>query len=214
MLWVAFLLTVVSGYATLKLIGLTQNRGRLKFLGLTIAASIFFVMELSVFLKLVVVNPAFVTASNFIVEWGQVLCLAFILSSLAIFIRESKPVFAQFPMLYTGLPLLIVISYFLVKDTYALKKWLLMIYQGGAITVAIFMYAIYTYRKSEYTLVLLGTCFFLLSYLLFWYVPGIKENYGWIWRLTIVAGIITTIIGYEKTELELDANVPVNESSI
>jgi len=212
MLWVAFLLTVVSGYAAFKLIRLTQNRGRLKFLGLTIAAIIFLVMEFTVFIKLVIENPEFSTVSAMIVEWGQVVCLAFILSSLAVFIRESKPVFAQFPMLYTALPLLIIISYFLVKDTYALKKWLLMIYQGGAIVVAVLMYAIYTYRKSEYMLVLVGTCFFLLSYLLFWYVPGIKENYGWIWRIPIAAGMITMILGYEKTELQLAVEDSLQES--
>lgn len=197
--WVAFLLMIVSGYAALKVFQLSQERGRLKFLGLTIAVSIFFVMELSVFLKLVIENPALVTASNLIVEWGQVLGLAFILSSLAVFIRESKPVFAQFPMLYTGLPLLIVLSYFLVKDTYALKNWLLTIYQGGAITVGILMYAIYTYRRKEYSVVLIGTCFFLLSYLLFWYVPGFKEHYNWLCKIFIGVGMLTMVLGYERT---------------
>ncbi|MGD8428012.1 MAG: hypothetical protein PVH63_10280 [Balneolaceae bacterium] len=211
MLWVAFILTIVSGYAALKLLRLTQRRGRLKFLGLTIASSIFFVMQSAIFANLLVNNPDLSVITGIIVEWGQIICLAFVLSSLAVFIRESKPVFAQFPMLYTTLPLFIVISYFLVKDTYALKNWLLTIYQGGAITISLLMYAIYTYRKSEYALVLSGVCSFLLAYLLFWYVPGLKENYAWIWKLLIAEGVLVTVIGYEKTELEAGPIVPEEE---
>lgn len=200
MTWVAFGLTVIGGYVTLKLFGLTQNNGRLKFVGLTIAGSIFVIMQFSIFIDGMVTNPDYTAVSNGIVEWGHVVCLAFILSSLAVFVRESKPVFAQFPMLYTALPLLIVFSYFLVKDTYALKRWLLAIYQGGAILVSLLMYSVYTYRKNEYAMILTGVSVFLFSYLFYWYVPGISESYPWIWKLLVAAGMIITIQGYEKVE--------------
>lgn len=202
MTWVALVLTIIGGYVVLKLITLTQKNGRLKFLGLTIAASIFVVMQFSIFLDGMMTNPDYTEISNAIVEWGHVVCLAFILSSLAIFVRESKPVFAQFPMLYTALPLLIVFSYFLVKDTYALKRWLLAIYQGGAILVSILMYSVYTYHKQQYSMILVGVSVFLFSYLLFWYVPGVSESYPWIWKLLVAVGMITTILGYEKVELQ------------
>ncbi len=202
MTWVAFGLTIIGGYVALKLTKLTQKNGRLKFLGLTIAASIFVVMQFSIFIDGMVTNPGYTAISDAIVEWGHVVCLAFILSSLAIFVRESKPVFAQFPMLYTALPLLIVFSYFLVKDTYALKRWLLAIYQGGAILVSILMYSVYTYHKQQYAMILIGVSVFLFSYLLFWYVPGVSESYSWIWKLLVASGMITTILGYEKVELQ------------
>jgi len=211
MLWVVLLLLLISGYAAFKLFRFTQNRGRLKFLGLTISAVIFLVMQLSVFIALIINNSDFDTASNIIVEWGQIFCMAFILSSLAIFIRDSKPAFAQFPMAYTALPFLIVFSYYLVKDTYALKNWLLTIYQGGAITVALLMYAIYSYRRKEYNLVLVSAVLFLLSYLTFWYVPGVKENYAWLWKLLLGAGIITAIQGYEHADVSLESEVPVEQ---
>jgi len=198
--WATFLLTLVSGYVAIKLFVLTNKRGRLKFLGLTIALVIVTVMELSVFISLMTQDPNFTAAANFIVEWGHIICLAFILSSLAIFIRESKPVFAQFPMLYTALPLLIVISYVLVQDTYALKTWLLSIYQGGAITVSLLMYSVYTYRRNEYAVVLSGVIVFLLSFILFWYVPGVQESYAWIWKILVGIGMLLTIFGYEHTE--------------
>ncbi len=111
MIWVTLLLIFNSGYVAAKFFRLTNKRGRLKFLGLTIASVIFTVMQFSVFLDYLMADPNVTDAAEFIVEWGHVTSLAFVLSSLAIFIRESKPVFAQFPMIYTALPLLIVISY-------------------------------------------------------------------------------------------------------
>ncbi len=203
--WATFLLTVVSGYVAVKLLGLTNNRGRLKYLGLTIAAGIFLIIQLFTFADFLVGSPDFSTAVNFIAEWGHVICLAFILSSLAVFIRESKPVFAQFPMLYTGLPLLIVISYLLVQETYALKTWLIAIYQGGAITVSLLMYSVYTYRRNEYVFILSGVAVFLLTYILFWYVPAVQESYSWIWKILLGIGMVVTVLGYDQTQEPLEA---------
>ena len=196
--WATFLLAIISGFVAIKLISLANSHGRLKFLGLTIAAGIFTVMQSFAFFNGLFDNSSLATVTQFIIEWGHVISLAFILSSLAIFIRESKPVFAQFPLLYTAFPLLIVISYLLVKDTYALKKWLLAIYQGGAIIVSLLMYSVYTYKRQDYALVLIGAAIFLVSYLIYWYVPGISTSYQWIWKVLVAAAMLTTLFGYEK----------------
>lgn len=204
--WATFLLTVVSSYVAVKLLGLSNRRGRLKFLGLTIAAGLFTLMQLFSFTNTLVSDPDFAKAVAFILEWGHVTCLAFVLSSLAVFIRESKPVFAQFPMLYTALPLLIIISYILVHNTYAIKNWLIGIYQGGAILVALLMYSVYTYRRSEYAMILYGVAIFLVCYILYWYVPVIAETYGWVWKILFGAGMIVTVLGYEQTEKQAAQN--------
>ncbi|WP_138429644.1 hypothetical protein [Fodinibius saliphilus] len=195
-----FLLVLVVGYVVVKLIGLTQSRGRIKFLGLTIAAVIFFIMQLTALTNFFIADAFFSNTAAFIFEWGHIICLAFVLSSLAVFIRESKPAFAQFPMLYTGLPLLIVLSYLLVKDTYALKNWLITIYQGGAITVSILMYSVYTYRRKQYAIILSGSIILLFSYLLYWFVPAVNGPYTWLWELFLAAGLLTTVLGYEHAD--------------
>ncbi len=198
--WATLVLIFVGGYVAVKLIGLAESRGRIKFLGLTIAAVLFFAMQTAAFINSFADSASVTNISNFIFEWGHITCLAFVLSALAVFIRESKPVFAQFPMLYTAFPLLIVISYILVKDTYALKNWLIMIYQGGAITVALLMYSVYTSRRNQYAVILAGVVIFLFSYLLYWYVPDVQTSYNWSWQLLLAAGMSTTLWGYEKAE--------------
>lgn len=203
--WATFILAIVSVYVAVKLFRLTNSRGRLKFLGLTIAAGLFTLIQVFQFLNVFLNSADFTAATAFIGEWGHVTCLAFILSSLAVFIRESKPVFAQFPMLYTAFPLLIIISYILVQDTHALKTWLITIYQGGAIVVALLMYSVYTYRKKEYAVILSGVMIFLICYMLFWYVPGIQESYQWLWKILVGIAMVTTVLGYQQTEERIAA---------
>lgn len=200
-----FFLLLTSGFVGVKLIGLTNRKGRLKYLGLAVATGIIAIIQLTVFVEQLSTNADVTAATEFIVEWGHITALAFILSSLTIFIRESKPVFAQFPMIYTALPLLIVISYVLVHDTYALKNWLIAIYQGGAIIVALLMYSVYTYRRNEYGTILAGIALFLLSYILFWYTGALIEGYSWIWKILVALGMIVTVLGYEQTEDNLTA---------
>lgn len=203
--WATFTLFLISAYVAGKLFRLTNSRGRLKFLGLTIAAGILAIMQIGLFIDVMTDNANFSAAVEFIVEWGHITSLAFILSSLAIFIRESKPVFAQFPFFYTALPLLILISYFFVQDTYALKNWLTAVYQGGAIIVSVLMYSVYTYRKAEYGLILLGVALFFLAFLSFWFIPAIQNSYAWIWKVLVSIAMIVTVIGYEKTERQVMA---------
>lgn len=206
MIWATLLLICTSGYVAAKLFKLTNQRGQLKFLGLTLASGILLVMQLSIFLDHLMTDPSVASASEFIVEWGHVTSLAFVLSSLAIFIRQSKPAFAQFPLIYTALPLLIIISYVLVQDTYAIKTWLLVIYQGGAITVALLMYSVYTYRRTEYALILTGVIVFLISYILFWSISEIQDAYQWVWKLLVGVAMIICIIGYKQMEKEIGEN--------
>lgn len=198
MQWLALILVLIGGYATFKLVIFSRGGNRLKYLGLTIACSIFSIIFLTTAVSAFIETQEFSVISGFVKEWGHVLSLAFILSSLAIFIRESKPVFAQFPLPYTALPLFIVISYVLVQDTYAIKEWLLFIYQGGAILVALLMYAVYTYRDNEYAFIMGGITLFGVCYTLYWYLPVINESYPWIWQLLLGISILLTILGYDK----------------
>lgn len=198
MQWLALILVLIGGYATFKLVSFSRGGNRLKYLGLTIACSIFSIIFLTSAVSAFINTQEFSEISGFVKEWGHVLSLAFILSSLAIFIRESKPVFAQFPLPYTALPLFIVISYVLVQDTYAIKEWLLFIYQGGAILVALLMYAVYTYRDNEYGYIMGGIVLFAICYTLFWYLPVINESYPWIWQLLLGFSILITTLGYDR----------------
>lgn len=195
--WDALLLSLIAFYCGFKCYRFTEGSDSLKFLGLSIASIVFATTQASVVIDGWLLNFDLTLYSDVLVEWGHIISLAFVLSALAVFIRQSKPVFAQFPLIYAGLPLFIVLSYILVINTYALKDWLLSIYQGGAILVALLMYSVYTYREQKYMYILAGTLLFLITFLIYWYLPGVHENYAWVWKSFLGLSLIFTMYGYD-----------------
>ena len=195
--WDALLLSLVGFYSGFKCYRFTKGNDGLKFLGLGIAVFVFALTQLSVVIDGWLDPFGLTLYSGLLVEWGHIISLAFILSALAVFIRQSKPVFAQFPLVYAALPLFIVFSYVLVANTYALKDWLLSIYQGGAILVALLMYSVYTYREQKYMYILVGIILFLITFLMYWYIPGVSEYSAWLWKMFLALSLLLTLYGYE-----------------
>lgn len=197
MQWGALLLSLAALYAGFKFTGYTKENESLKFLGFSIASFVLAFTQLSLVIDAWLDFYGLTMYSSVIVEWGHIIALAFILSALAIFIRQSKPVFAQFPLVYAALPLLIIFSYILVQNTYALKDWLLSIYQAGAILVALLMYSVYTYKEPRYMYILFGVVLFLFTFLIFWYIPGVQENAPWVWQLSLIGSMLLSVYGYD-----------------
>lgn len=195
--WDALLLSIVGFYCGYRCFNYAEGSDRLKFIGLSIAAFVFATSQASVVIDGWLDPIGLTLYSDVVVEWGHIISLAFILSALAVFIRQSKPVFAQFPLVYAALPLFIVISYVLVANTYALKDWLLSIYQGGAILVALLMYSVYTFREQRYIYILGGIILFLITFLVYWYIPGASENTDWLWKTFLIFSLLLTLYGYE-----------------
>jgi hypothetical protein len=205
MQWGALLLFIISLYAGYKFLGFTKKNESLKFLGLSIASFILAFSQFSLLMDDWLGNFDLTMYSDVVVEWGHIISLAFVLSALAVFIRQSKPVFAQFPLIYTALPLLIVLSFFLVQDTYALKDWLFSIYQAGAIFVALLMYAVYSYKEQKYVYILAGVILFLVTFVLFWYIPGVQECTPLLWKAFLSLSIMLTIYGYDYARKETNS---------
>ncbi len=194
MSWPSLLLFVTGTYATAKLYQFSRLTGRYKFWGLLGGAFLFTVVEGALLMGPLIPE----TVLNGILEWGQVAILTLILCALALFVRESKPVFARFPLVYSMLPLLVLPSYYLVRDTYVLKEWLLSIYQGGALMMAALMYSVYGFRREGYGPVLAAVVLFGLTFAGYWFVPGVAGDYSWSWKIGLAASIVTLIWGYEQ----------------
>lgn len=190
--WPALILMTSGLYALLKLSLVAVRSGRTTFRVLLAAAAFLCISQAAVLFAAPL--PEVIAAP--VAEWGYVLLLACVLSALALFVRESKPAFARFPLLYTALPLLIVISYFLVRDTYALKEWMLAIYQGGALAVAGLMYGVYQYRRGGYVRVLGGLGLMGGAYLAYWMLPLQEAVRTWSWQLLLAGGVALLIHGY------------------
>jgi len=196
MLWESLILALTGLFATGVSLYLHRDTERLKFLGLFFASGLFTIAELSAALRTIITGDTANFIANLLIEWCHIFCIAFVLSSLLLFIRESKPEFSRFPLIYGTLPLVIIISYLLVYDTIVLKFWLLNIYQGGAAIVALMMYGIYSYQDPVYGTLAVGSALFVVSFLLYTIIPG----YALIWQTCLALGVIITFCGYLVVE--------------
>lgn len=196
MIWGPLILVIAGSFAAGTAYYLHQLTDRVKFLGLMLAAVCFVAVEAAVISRMLIDNQISYLITHQIIEWGHIYALALTLSSLLLFVRESKPEFSQFPILYATLPFITIVSYLLVYDTVMLKDWLLSIYQGGAVIVAVLIYGIYSYRNAVYRTQAIGAILFFSSFL----ASLIFFGYPLIWQLLLAAGIITTFSGYLVVE--------------
>lgn len=199
-------LVIISGYVALNLFKLSRGLKKSHFSLLASATSIFLLIYLLLGINEAVTSSLFNQITEQVVEWGHIIILTLILSSLSIFIRESKPIFARFSKYYAVLPVIIIFSYFLVKDTYALKDWLLFIYQGGALFISFLIYSVLAYQQRKYFGVLAGITMIFLSYVIFWFLPGVNELYSWIWKIILSGGMVLIVLGHQYIQPQLHEN--------
>ena len=95
-----------------------------------------------------------------------------VLSALFVIIRDSKPMFARFPVYLTLLPLSGIIFFAVISTSYAIKDILELIMQAGAILVALLIFGVNTYLfKWKWTF--LGS---ILAFLCAYIIPFINFN--------------------------------------
>lgn len=77
--------------------------------------------------------------------WGNFISISLILSALFVIIRDSKPVFARFPMYLTLLPLSGILFFAIIPTSYAIKGILELIMQAGALVVTLLLFGVNTH---------------------------------------------------------------------
>ncbi|MDX1639473.1 MAG: hypothetical protein R3281_16020, partial [Balneolaceae bacterium] len=138
--WDALLLLIIGAYLTARTGQLAYRLESLKHLCYTVSVLFFALGQGGIITETVLAGNEVAVDLSMYVELASYISISLLLCGLALLIRESKPVFAQFPLIYAGAPLLLIFSYWLVRNSFAIKEWLLSIYQGGAILVALLMF--------------------------------------------------------------------------
>jgi len=173
---------------------LLRNKGknsdnRVMYLMFLSAISVFCLSSLVTFLNL--------TLQFNIKHFLQITAISFAVSGIFILIRHSKPVFARFPKQFVYLPFLIVIFYPIVDQTIVIKNLVRMIYQGGALFVAILLIPTSKITSDQKWLILSGISFFGISFLVKWVVIA-DESQAWLWGIILLPAILLTAYGFYK----------------
>ena len=118
----------------------------------------------------VLIGPSYLMRD--VESWGNFICINLVLSALFVIIRDSKPMFARFPVYLTLLPLSGIIFFAFIPTGYAIKDILELIMQAGAILVAMLIFGVNTYLfKWKWTF--LGS---IMTFLCAYMIPFINFN--------------------------------------
>lgn len=197
MQWGLFILALAGCFSAGISFHIYKETDRFKFLGLFFASIFFIIINIGLILSPLLRGDVSSVIISWIIQGAHICCVALVLSSLLLFVRESKPSFMRFPILYAASPLVIIISYVLVYDTIVLKNWLLNIYEAGAVAASLLIYGFYCYHRSVYRTIFIGTVLFLTSLILYFVLP---VTYEIIWQILLAIAIGTAFSGYLQVE--------------
>lgn len=189
--WTYILFLIVSIPASISLIGIAKKDKSL--------SSLFFGLSLISFLAGILIEVLIDNDNGYGREWGDIIAITFTLSALFIKTRNSKPVFARFPLYLTLMPFLVLFFYPFVVNAEIVKELLQITYQGAAIIVGILVISINHYLYKGRGLLLFSSFLFLFSYILFWFldasIPQLSQLLG---KIIFSVGIIVAAIGFKK----------------
>lgn len=140
-------------------------------------------------------------------EWGDLVGITLVLCGLFVKTRNSKPVFARFPLPMTMLPLVGIFFYPMIIEADVVKDLLRITYQGGAILVGILVVSINHLMYKHRSFLILACVVFLGSFIGFWFVsiPG----YDWVESVSLILlsiGMLIAAIGFRRVSLSQLAN--------
>lgn len=137
-----------------------------------------------------------------IIEWGKLISITTYISGLLALVRESKPIFARFPIYLTALPLISILFFPLIIETIVIRDVINAIYQGGALVVTILVFTLNNAKESGRRYYIIGLSLISAAYLGYWIYFNRTdiEDYTWIPQVVLSAGILITLFRFLKAK--------------
>ncbi len=143
-------------------------------------------------------------------EWGDLISITLVLCALFVKIRNSKPVFARFPLPMTLLPLVGIFFYPMIIQADVVKDLLRITYQGGAIIVGILVITINHLMYKHRSLLLLSTVIFAIAYVGYWFIDWPDFEYLEVTSIMLMAvGMLLGAFGFKKVSKSKLNNIQV-----
>ncbi len=132
-------------------------------------------------------------------EWGNLLAMTLVLCGLFVKTRNSKPIFARFPLPMTLLPLVGVLFYPMINQADVIKEILWITYQGGALIVALLVISINHLLYKYRTLLLLACVILASAFTLHWFVDIPDKSMATnVALILLAAGMLLASIGFKR----------------
>jgi uncharacterized membrane protein len=141
-----------------------------------------------------------------IFQWGKLIAVTFYISGLLVLIRESKPVFARFPIYLTALPFVSFLFFPLIIDSIVIKDLINAIYQGGALIVTVLVFTLRQAKERNRRYYIIGISCISAAYLSYWLLfnRSISMDLVWVSEILLCVGILFTAFRFILSEEYLD----------
>ncbi|MAL16398.1 MAG: hypothetical protein CL670_10525 [Balneola sp.] len=135
-------------------------------------------------------------------QWGKLVSVTIYISGLLVLIRESKPIFARFPVYLTALPFVSFLFFPLIIDSIVIKDLINAIYQGGALIVTVLVFALKQAKKRNRRYYIIGITGVATSYLSYWLIFNRSTSVDMVWvsEILLCVGILFATIRFIHSE--------------
>ncbi|HET8865815.1 MAG TPA: hypothetical protein VFM80_08950 [Gracilimonas sp.] len=133
-------------------------------------------------------------------HWGKLVAITIYISGLLVLIRESKPVFARFPLYLTALPFISFLFFPLIIDSIVIKDLINAVYQGGALVVTVLVFTVNNARRERRRYYIIGLAMVSAAYLGYWLYFGRanRPDLIWISEILLAGGILVMLFRFIK----------------
>lgn len=190
--WIDLVISFSFGTASILLLRIFWNRKTLLELYFGLAA--FFITIPYLFHLFQIQTPV-----N-LFHWGKLISITIYISGLLVLIRESKPVFARFPLYLTALPFVSFFFFPLIIDSIVIKNLINAVYQGGALVVTVLVFTLNQAREKGRRYYIIGLSFISAAYISYWLYFSRAGNGELVWvsELLLATGILVTLFRFVK----------------
>jgi hypothetical protein len=138
-------------------------------------------------------------------QWGKLISITIYISGLLVLIRESKPVFARFPLYLTALPFVSFLFFPLIIDSIVIKDLMNAIYQGGALVVTVLVFTLNQAREKGRRYYIIGLTFISAAYIGYWlYLNRVNNDLVWVTEILLSVGILVALFRFIRTQRNKD----------
>ncbi|HYW34436.1 MAG TPA: hypothetical protein VE868_03415 [Balneolaceae bacterium] len=190
--WGVYLLAAAGVFASCISFYLYKKINKFKILAIFIASLLFILIVAGMIVSPIIGEGMGAVIISQITRWAQIFSIAFVLSSLLLFLKNMKPVYGQFTGSYIVFPFIIVLSYGLVYNSTVLQNFLINIYEAAITIVGLLIFISYSYNEHRYFIIFAGTVFFLLSFIINMLLP----SYAILEHVLLAVGIVTVLSGF------------------
>lgn len=141
---------------------------------------------------------------QFFMNWGKLISITFYISGLLVLIRESKPLFARFPLYLTALPFISFLFFPLIIDSIVIKDLVNGIYQGGALIVTILVFTVNKAKLKDRRFYITGLALVSIAFILYWLIFNREmEDKIWISEILFSTGILLVLFRFIQSKQTL-----------